>query len=71
MSRVVSFIISQSVSDSEVFSFYFDLQNVESESLDYDNLRLQVTKYLANNPTIMINYNLSLLSNIPSLIFSM
>lgn len=44
-------------------------QNVES--LDNDNLCLQVTKYLANNPTIMINYNLSLLSNIPSLIFSM
>lgn len=40
-------------------------------SLDNDNLCLQVTKYLANNPTIMINYNLSLLSNIPSLIFSM
>ena len=68
---MVPFIISQSVCDFEVFSFYFDLQNVESESLDHDNLRLQVTKYLANNPTIMINYNLSLLSNIPSLIFSM
>ena len=68
---MLPFIVCQSVSDSEVFSFYFDLQNVESESLDYDNLRLQVTKYLANNPTIMINYNVSLLSNMPSLIFSM
>ena len=67
---MLPFIVCQSVSDSEVFSFILTCK-ILSLSLDHDNLCLQVTKYLANNPTIMINYNLSLLSNIPSLIFSM